>query len=155
MTADLCLSECISDKWQVLDHICVAVIIHQIEEWNLENYDKRFAIIYDRFINIWKYPSVEIPEEESTEEQSIFDAESPKSQTLDYFIFENTKVEESAVAQMYFYVIKELFKKNTQLLINNQEVIKSSKSKSDFRSPQETINGYFVRIHFLHIGEMF
>ena len=84
--------------------------------------------------------------EENTEE-NIFDIESATNKKLDYFIFENTKVEESAVAQMYFYVIKELFKKNTQLLINNQEVIKSSKSKSDFRSPQEIINGYFVEFN--------
>ena len=118
--------------------------LNQIEEWNLENYDKRFAIIYERFINIWKYPSIEIPEEEFTQEQNIFDADSPKNQNLEYFIFENTKIEEEIIAQMYYYVIKKLYDKNPELLISNNVNFKISRNSSDFRAPQDLINGYYI-----------
>jgi uncharacterized protein with ParB-like and HNH nuclease domain len=121
--------------------------LKEIDTWSRKQYNTRSELIFDRFLSIWQYPSVEMSLVEENTEENIFDIESATNKKLDYFIFENTKVEESAVAQMYFYVIKELFKKNTQLLINNQEVIKSSKSKSDFRSPQEIINGYFVEFN--------
>jgi len=77
-------------------------------------------------------------------ELNIFDAESPTHKKLEYFIFENTKVEEDAIAQMYFYVIRKLYQKNTQLLLSNQELFKITREASDFRAPQDLINGYFI-----------
>ncbi|QQS67799.1 MAG: DUF4268 domain-containing protein [Chlorobiota bacterium] len=77
-------------------------------------------------------------------EQNIFDAESPTSKKLEYFIFENTKVEKDTVAQMYFYVIRKLYKKNSQLLLSNQDVFKITRNASDFRASQEVINGWYI-----------
>ena len=45
---------------------------------------------------------------------------------------------------MYFYVIKNLYEKNSQLLVNNQDVFKITKRPLDFRAPQEVSNGWFV-----------
>ena len=58
--------------------------------------------------------------------------------------FENTKIEEVTIAQMYFYVIRKLFEKNTQLLISNQDVFKITKEKKDFRAAQEVLNGWYI-----------
>lgn len=120
------------------------VYLNQIEGWNLEKYEERFGIIYNRFLDIWQYPDIIIPETDDAGEQNIFDAESPKHQKLEYFIFENTKVEEDAIAQMYFYVVGKLYEKNPELLLSNDIGFKISRSKEDFRNPQELINGYFI-----------
>lgn len=121
--------------------------LKEIDNWSIKEYNDRSEFIFERFLSIWQYPSIQISHIEENTEENIFDIESATNKKLDYFIFENTKIDETAVAQMYFYVIKELFKKNTQLLVNNQEIIKSSKSKEDFRSPQEIMNGYFVEFN--------
>ena len=121
--------------------------LKEIDTWSIKEYNDRSEFIFERFLSIWQYPTIQISHIEENTEENIFDIESASYKKLDYFIFENTKIDESAVAQMYFYVIKELFKKNTQLLVNNQEIIKSSKSKEDFRSPQEIMNGYFVEFN--------
>lgn len=118
--------------------------ISQIESWNMENYSKRFEIISSRFLNIWQYPDVEIPEDEVTTEVNIFDAEKPTFKKLEYFIFENTKVEEAVIAQMYFYVIRKLFKRNAELLLSQGESFKCSKNQVEFRAPQEVVNGYYA-----------
>ncbi|CAN5496944.1 hypothetical protein BH23BAC1_BH23BAC1_48840 [soil metagenome] len=115
-----------------------------ISSWDISKYEERSSIIYQRFLNIWEYPNVEITEVDDSIEQNIFDAESPTFKKLEYFIFENTKIEEDAIAQMYFYVIRNLYQKNIQLLINNQEILKISRTSSDFRSPQELVNGWFI-----------
>jgi hypothetical protein len=118
--------------------------LKSIDVWTTSEYEERQNLIYDQFLKIWEYPNLVIEENDESDEQNIFDAESPKNKKLDYFIFENTKIEEDTVSQMYLYVIRGLYEKNFQLLINNQDVFKISRNTIDFRSPQEVINGWFV-----------
>ena len=118
--------------------------LNTIDEWNAENYDKRYAIISNRFLDIWKYPDVELPIIEDGEEINLFDAEKPTHKKLDYFIFENTKIEQKAVAQMYFYVTKKLYKRNTEFLLAQQEIIKITRNENDFRNPENLMNGYLI-----------
>lgn len=118
--------------------------LKSIDHWNIENYEERQRIISDRFLKIWEYPSVVFIETEDTDEQNIFDAESPKNKKLSYFIFENNKIEEDKIAQMYFYVVRALFEKNSQLLVGSPDVFKITREISDFRAPQEVANGWFM-----------
>ena len=101
-------------------------------------------IIYERFLKIWEIPDIEIADTDESEEQNIFDAESPTHKKLEYFIFENTKIEEEHVAQMYFYVIRRLYEKNMHLLISNQDLFKITRETKDFRSAQEVVNGWYI-----------
>jgi hypothetical protein len=118
--------------------------LQDLEVWNVSKYEERLNIIYDRFLQIWEFPNVDISESDESEEQNIFDAESPTYKKLEYFIFENTKVEEDTVAQMYFYVIRNLYEKNSQLLLSNQDVFKITRNATDFRASQEVINGWYI-----------
>lgn len=120
------------------------VYLNQLDKWNLKSYEERLERIYDRFLSIWEYPQVTVLEIDASAEQNIFDAESPKYQQLEYFIFENTKVEEEVIAQMYFYVIGKLFEKNPELLLSNNVGLKITHEISDFRSPQKLDNGYYI-----------
>lgn len=118
--------------------------LNSVDSWTMREFDERFNIIYERFLKIWEIPEIEILDSNETEEQNIFDAESPTHKKLEYFIFENTKVEEDTVAQMYFYVIRKLYEKNIQLLISNQDVFKISRETKDFRVAQEIVNGWYI-----------
>ena len=118
--------------------------LKSLTAWDVSKYEERLNTIYDRFLKIWEYPDIEITESNDSEEQNIFDAESPTHKKLEYFIFENTRVEEDAVAQMYFYVIRNLYEKNSQLLLGNQELFKITRNINDFRAGQEVINGWFI-----------
>ena len=100
-----------------------------IERWSINEFTERFNIIYDRFLNIWQYPEVEIPEVDQSPEESIFNSGSPTHKKLEYFILEDTKVEETAISQMYIYVIEILFEKNAQLLLKDQNSFKINKVK--------------------------
>lgn len=118
--------------------------LKSIDSWSISNYEERQHMIYERFLKIWEFPAVEIPDAEDAEEQNIFDAESPTHKKLEYFIFQNTRVEMESVAQMYFYVIRNLYEKNSQLLLGNQDLLKITRNAYDFRAPQEVINGWFI-----------
>ncbi|RZJ36611.1 MAG: DUF4268 domain-containing protein [Flavobacterium sp.] len=118
--------------------------LKSLDKWTISSYEERLNIIYDRFLKIWEYPDVLISESDETEEQNIFDAENPRNKKLEYFIFENTQVEEDTIAQMYYFVIRSLYDKNTELLVNSQDIFKITRNPSDFRAPQEITNGWFV-----------
>lgn len=118
--------------------------LKKIDNWDVESYDNRFTLIYNRFLKIWEYPNVTLPVSENTDEQNIFDAESPTYKKLEYFIFENTRVEEEVIAQMYMYVIDKLYDKNAQLLLEATDIIKITREASDFRAPQPVKNSYFI-----------
>lgn len=118
--------------------------LKSIDKWNVQNYEERLDIISDRFLKIWQYPEIEFIESDDSEELNIFDAESPTFKKLEYFIFENTKVEDDTIARMYAHVINKLYEKNSQLLVSNQEVFKITRNSSDFRAPQGISNGWFI-----------
>ena len=117
-----------------------------IENWNIVNYNQRFDLVYSRFLKIWEYPSIEIPESKNNEE-NIFNSESPRNKKLEYFIFEDNKVEEEFIGQMYLYIIEKLYEKNAQLLIESKNILKMTRSELDFRTPQELQSGYFIELH--------
>ncbi len=118
--------------------------LKSINRWSIDKYKERVDIIYNRFLAIWQYPDIVMPIDDENVEENIFDSEKPTHKKLEYFIFENNKKEETAIAQMYFYVIKKLYQKNVQLLIDNQSILKISRNPDEFRSPQELINNYFI-----------
>lgn len=118
--------------------------LKSINGWDIDNYNERFDLIYNRFLKIWGYPDIEVPVYDDNEEQNIFNAESPTHKKLEYFIFENDKIEERDIADMYYLVIKKLFEKNPQLLIDNQDILKITHNKEDFRSYGELLNGYYI-----------
>lgn len=118
--------------------------LKSIDKWTVEQYEERLHIIYERFLKIWEFPDIEISDADDTEEQNIFDAEKPTNKKLDYFIFENTRVDQDTIAQMYFYVIGSLYEKNSQLLVSHQDVLKITRDDDDFRVPKEVVNGWFI-----------
>ncbi|TDP57628.1 DUF4268 domain-containing protein [Flavobacterium dankookense] len=121
--------------------------LKSLDRWNVKNYEERLKIIYERFIKIWEYPNIVIAENEELEEQNLFDIDSPKNKKLEYYIFENTKVEENTIAQMYCNILRNLYEKNSQLLVSNQSTFKITKNPNDFRSPQEISNGWYVEFN--------
>jgi uncharacterized protein with ParB-like and HNH nuclease domain len=114
------------------------------DNWDVSKYEERLQIIYERFLKIWAFPDVEIEDIDESEEQNIFDAEIPLFKKLEYFIFQNTKVDEDTIAQMYFCVVRSLYEKNSQLLVSNQSILKITRNSPDFRTPQEVINGWYL-----------
>ena len=118
--------------------------LKSIDNWDVKSYTIRFDLIYERFLKIWEYPDVIVPISENTEEQNLFNAESPTHKKLEYFIFEDTKIDEEVVARMYFYVIERLYEKNAQLLLEAKDIFKITRNALDFRAPQELQSGYFI-----------
>lgn len=118
--------------------------LQKIDEWTIPHFENRFEIIFERFLKIWPLPEVIVFEEQNDEEQNIFDAEKPTFKKLEYFIFEDNKVEEDTVAQMYFFVLRAFFRKNSEVMVSGQDILKITRNPSDFREARELENGWYI-----------
>lgn len=79
------------------------------DKWDKFEIEKRFAVLAERFLNIWKYPDIELEERDENNEVNIFEAEDPKFKKLEYVIFFDQKLEITQVAKLYLEVFKQLF----------------------------------------------
>jgi hypothetical protein len=55
--------------------------------WNKLAIEKRFDLIAERFLKIWKYPDINVEITSGNEEINIFDAEDPTNKRVEYMIF--------------------------------------------------------------------
>ncbi len=91
-----------------------------LDKWDVEEIERRFNLISERFLKIWKVPDVEIGEELSEyEETNIFDAEEPTFKKLEYAIFFDQKLETTQVTDLFGQVLRSLFDLNPEAFFSH------------------------------------
>lgn len=92
----------------------------ELDKWDLESLKKRQNWIFERFIQIWKYPEIEIPIN-TTEEINIldFDPQSATGEILEYFIFFDTKYEKPSWTEMLIKVAVIMFEREPHQFISS------------------------------------
>lgn len=83
--------------------------LSNVDKWDKTEIEKRFDLLAERFLNIWKYPDIELVERDENNEVNIFEAEGPKFKKLEYAIFFDQKLEITQIAKLYLEVFKQLF----------------------------------------------
>ncbi len=95
--------------------------IGSLDKWDVEEVEKRFDHIADRFLKIWKFPPVSLVDETTeNEEVNIFDADEPTFKKLDYAIFFDQKLDVSTVTDLYAEVMKSLFELNPEAFFGSE-----------------------------------
>lgn len=80
-----------------------------LDKWDKTEIERRFDLLAERFLNIWKIPAIEIDDRDENNEVNIFEAEDPKFKKLEYAIFYDQKIEVNQVSKLYVEVFKQLF----------------------------------------------
>ncbi len=80
-----------------------------LDKWDKTEIERRFDLLAERFLKIWKIPEIEIDDRDENNEVNIFEAEDPKFKKLEYAIFYDQKIEVTQVAKLYVEVFKQLF----------------------------------------------
>jgi uncharacterized protein with ParB-like and HNH nuclease domain len=82
--------------------------LSSIDNWNIPELEERFNLIKDRFLEIWKYPEIQIESLSSEGEVNIFQAEDPTGKTFDYVIFLDEKRKITTMSELYTEIIRQL-----------------------------------------------
>lgn len=120
-----------------------------ISEWNTSTLNERNKLLIERFINIWSYPDVKIPQEvqgEELREVDIMEIEDPTGKDLQYYILSGTKYEEDAFRKMFTNVISYLIQTYPEKCFSPrmQEVITITTDKESLRVPRIVAANYYV-----------
>lgn len=120
-----------------------------LDHWNEETYNTRFEHLWTRFKAVWKFPYQALKQTDlgyEEEEVNLFEAETPKGKKLAYFIFQDTKYEEKAVAKMYEIVLRRLFEDNPAPFQREplKSIVELTTNPDNLRTQQEISDHYFI-----------
>ncbi len=93
--------------------------LKEVDKWNIQAYHKRFDLLYERFLKIWRYPDVKEIFSDKENEINIMEAEKPKNKTLEYFIFQDEKIIETTFINLYSFILKKLFNEAPKSFLNS------------------------------------
>jgi len=117
-----------------------------IDRWGISEIEERLKLIEERFLRIWKYPTIEIEQKDEIDEVNIFDAEEPTGKKLEYAIFFDQKLEINEVSKLYIEVMKKLFSINPQTFFTSdlKEKLNITKDSKNCRKPLPINDTYFI-----------
>ena len=117
-----------------------------IDAWNLEHYQERSRLLGERFLEIWTYPNIVLPDSSDTEEANIFDAEDPTGRKLEYAIFADERLTLNTLSDLYVFVMRALFQRNPEPFFTSslKERLKLSQRSDDCRNGVQLHDGYFI-----------
>jgi hypothetical protein len=120
-----------------------------LEKWDVEEIEKRFDLLAERFLKIWKFPAIAIEEEISTDEENIFDADEPTGKKLEYAIFFEQKLEVKNITDLYIQVIITLFELNPQAFFSEgiEQKLTLTQNPSNCRVSVSLNETYFIETH--------
>ena len=122
--------------------------LKEIDHWNIETLQNRYALLLERFLLIWQYPNVIIDEEEAEtdEDFNIYNSPDPRNKKLDYFIFKDEKIITEEVSKMYYHVVKAIFDENPSAF-NHPDLkilLGLSSNQNDLRTPYQLNASYYI-----------
>lgn len=120
--------------------------LRDLTKWDVEELEKRFGFITERFLKIWKYPHVKDEEDNQSDEINIFDADDPKGKRLEYFIFFDQKLEKTRVSELYEHVLRALYDLNPETFFKSDlgEKLELTSQKENLRQALALSESYFI-----------
>ncbi len=126
-----------------------------LDRWGKKEIEERVTMIYDRFLEIWEYPQIEVETGSDSEEIDIFESDDPKGKSLEYAIFRGEKIEVDKVTNLYKEVFKQLFELQPEAFFSSDlgERINLTKDRSKLRQPVQINDTYFIEANIDSIGK--
>lgn len=130
-------------------------LLASLDKWDYVELEKRFALITERFMKIWKYPIIEIKDGYEYDEVNIFDADEPTHKKLAYVIFFNQKLAITRVTELYVHVMKTLFELQPDTFFSTDlaERITLTQQKEYLRQPAQINDLYYIETNIDNSGK--
>lgn len=127
------------------------------EKWDKTEIERRFDLLAERFLKIWKYPAIEIDESVENNEINIFEADEPKHRKLEYAIFFDQKLEITQVSKLFLEIFKQLFELQPETFFTTDIAERISLTKNPegdgLRQAQLINDTYYIETNFDSIGK--
>jgi len=129
-----------------------------IDKWDLEEIKKRFELLAERALKIWKYPDIPEVADGTNGEMNIFEATDPTGKKLEYAILFDQKLEINSISSLYVKVMSVLFELQPDLFFNTdlgEKIgLKNTKLKNEIRQPGQIANSYFIELNMDSVNKI-
>lgn len=128
-----------------------------LEKWDKDAIEKRFDLIAERFLQIWRYPQIELELNDTSGEFNIFEAEDPKHKKLEYVILFDQKIKVKQVAKLYVEVFKRLFEIQPETFfttdLGERVGLTKNPQEKGLRQPVSINDTYFIEANMSSMGK--
>lgn len=116
-----------------------------IDVWNIEAFEDRFKLLFNKFIDVWKFPTAKI-EVNNEEEFTLYDSPEPRNRKLAYYNYKDEQVISNEFSKMYYHVIIDLFTESPTkfLLTDLKDIIQITTDKDSLRSFYPISDTYYL-----------
>lgn len=122
--------------------------LSSFNKWGKNEIEERLKEISDRFLDIWKYPNIEIESIANDSEINVFDIDDATNKKIDYAVFLGNKIEEKHMSRIYTAIISQLFELEPDIISNTDLVKKlnliSIKKEDTLRTPSKINDSYCI-----------
>lgn len=122
--------------------------LKQIEEWKPKNIEERFEKIKERFLQVWRYPSIVIVN--NNVEVNIFNADNPTGKKLEYIKFNGEEYNDiTDVSKLFSFILKYYYSEKEELFFTDeiQKIIKITTNK------KELVSDYPIQLSDIYYAE--
>ena len=117
-----------------------------LNEWNLEEMNKRADLLAKKFIKIWQYPKVNIANDQTiSEEIDVFDVEDPTKLKPEYIVLNNDKLSVTSNRDVLKEVLKYVYNTEPEVLFKNEikDRLSITRDEQELRNPVEIEDDLF------------
>lgn len=143
-----CVKRDLPEKGYKFSPLRMDKYLAELDDWNLNTLNTRWEWIEQRFLKIWKYPSIEINFDNSNDEVNILDIdhESVKYHEIEYYKFFDVKYENPSFQHLFKTVSTIMFEREPQMFMDTElkEKLKLTQDKSILRNAMQVSPTFYI-----------
>jgi uncharacterized protein with ParB-like and HNH nuclease domain len=120
--------------------------LKKYDRWGLEEFNDRLTIIYQRFVQVWEYPEVQLPHESEELEVRIIESDIRHYKNLAYAVIQGEKVRVRSIHDIYSHTIRGFFNANMEVFLNSESALTFhiSKNSDEFKRAIKLSDKYYA-----------
>lgn len=138
----------LEDKGYKASRLWLNKQIASFEKWGRHEIETRFDTIANRFLQIWKFPEIELDNSINDNEINIFDIDDVKHKKPEYAVFLGKKFQVRYMSKLYAEIMSQLFELEPNTFFNsnlgNKINLVPVEKESDLRTPARINDDYSI-----------
>lgn len=138
----------LADKGYKSSRLWLNKKLSSFEKWGRNEIESRFKEIADRFLQIWKFPTIEKDNLINDSEINIFDIDDATNKKIEYALFLGNKIQERHMSKIYTSIISQLIELEPNIVLNPSLARKINlvniKKENELRTPAKINDDYCI-----------
>lgn len=127
-------------------HLFLNRYVASCEKWNIKTLEERFKILYEYFCKIWDFPQIETTNNNTNDEQNIFEISNATGEKVEYILFYKEKIPVKTNKEVLEIVAKKMFNLQPEYFVGTKlgKELKLCRKKDNDKKYSKISDNYFI-----------